>query len=309
MGRRSGSNKKYKSGAGGLAGGANNATRSFNSSEVYEGGAGNYYANSVPLAYWNMEDGSGATVSDVSSAGNSLNGTKASTQANQPAWDTSTKILGSTSLFFSHGDDDAVIVPDNNLLDFSTDNPFTISCWIKRIGSADSGGVVGMVTKSAQTSFGGVDSPFEGYALWFNDSQQRRPSFLLYRNISTPTEQLRVQASSLAFTDTDTNWHNIVVTYNGNSNLSGVTMYIDGSSVAIELESADTLDPGDDITTSTDLCIGGFINNTGDNSRIYSFAGNMDEIAIWSKELSADEVAASYNSGAGVDLTNGIPDD
>ena len=84
-------------------------------------------------------------------------------------------------------------------------------------------------------------------------------------------------------------------------------MYIDGSSVAIELESADTLDPGDDITTSTDLCFGGFINNTGNNSRIYSFAGNMDEIAIWDKELSSDEVAAVYNSGASDDLSSGIP--
>ena len=75
------------------------------------------------------------------------------------------------------------------------------------------------------------------------------------------------------------------------------------------LTATGTLDPGDDITTSTDLCFAGFINNTGNNSRLYSFDGNMDEIAIWNKALSADEVAASYNSGAGVDLTNGIPDD
>ena len=57
-----------------------------------------------------MEDGSGATVSDVSSAGNSLDGTKASSQTDQPAWDTTTKVLGSTSLFFDHPDDDAVIL-------------------------------------------------------------------------------------------------------------------------------------------------------------------------------------------------------
>ena len=305
MGRRSGFNKRHKDGDAGLAGGANNASRTFSSGEVYEGGGGgSYFADSVPVGYWNMEDGSGATVSDVSSAGNSLDGTKASSQTDQPAWDTTTKVLGSTSLFFDHPDDDAVIVPDNNLLDFSTDDPFTISCWIKRIGTGDSGGVVGMVTKSAQAS--ASDSPFEGYALWFNDTQQRRPSFLLYRNISG-VEQLRVQASSLAFADTDTDWHHILVTYNGNSDLDGVTMYIDGSSVAISLESPDTLDPGDDITTSTDLCFGGFINNTGNNSRIYSFAGNMDEIAIWDKELSAEEVAAVWNSGNANDLTNGIP--
>jgi len=57
--------------------------------------------------------------------------------------------------------------------------------------------------------------------------------------------------------------------------------------------------------------MGGIVNNTAANpvQRLWPFSGNMDEVAIWSKELSAEEVAASYNSGAGVDLTNGIPDD
>lgn len=280
--------------------------RLFDSALPDSGGGGgvSYFSSSVPVGYWNMEDGSGDTVSDVSSAGNNLDGTKASAQTGQPTWDTSTKVLGSTSLSFDHGDDDAVIVPDDDVLDFSTDDPFTISCWIKRPGSADAGTVVGMVTKMAQSS--SVDSPFEGYALWFNDTQQRRPSFLLYRN-DPSLQQLRVQASALAFTDSDTDWHHIVVTYNGNSNLDGVTMYIDGSAVTTSLESSDTLPPGTDITTSTGLCFGGFINNTTNNSRIYSFTGNMDEIAIWDKELSSDEVAAVWNSGSGVDLTNGIP--
>ena len=268
------------------------------------GGSVSYFSSSVPVGYWNMEDGSGDIVSDVSSAGNSLDGTKASAQTGQPAWDTSTQVLGSTSLSFDHSDDDAVIVPDDDVLDFSTDDPFSISCWIKRPGSADAGTVVGMVTKMAQAS--SVDSPFEGYAVWFNDTQQRRPCFLLLRN-NPSLQQLRVQASSLAFSDTDTDWHHILVTYDGGSDLSGVTMYIDGSSVAIELESSDTLPPGTDITTSTGLCFGGFINNTSNNSRIFSFTGHMDEIAIWSKELSSGEVAAVWNNGNAADLTNGIP--
>ena len=263
-----------------------------------------YFSDSVPVAYYNMEDGIGSTVSDVSSAGNSLDGTKASSTSGQPLWDTTTQVIGSTSLAFDYSDNDAVIVPDNNALDFSTDDPFTISCWIKRPGSADAGTIAGMVTKMAQTST--TDSPFEGYALWFNDTQQRRPSFLLYKNV-TGLQQLRVQASSLAFTDTDTDWHHILVTYNGNSDLDGVTMYIDGSVVTTSLEMSDTLPAGADITTSTDLCIGGFISNTFDNSRIYKFAGNIDEVAIWSKELSASEVAAVWNSGNAADLTNGIP--
>jgi hypothetical protein len=267
------------------------------------GGVATYYADSVPVGYWSMYDWDGSTVSDMSSAGNGLDGTKASSTAGQPYWDTSTSVLGGASLRFDQADLDAVIVPDDDVLDFSTDDPFTISCWIKR--STDySGNVAGLVTKSAASS--GVDSPYEGYAVWFNDFEQRRPSFLLYRQVSG-VEQLRVQASALAFADSDTDWHHICVTYNGNSDLDGVTMYVDGSSVTIGLASPDTLSAGTDITTATDLCFGGFINSATTNSRILPYAGNMDEIAIWSKELSADEVTAVYNSGAGVNLSNGIP--
>ena len=313
MGRRSGFNKRQKDGNAGLAGGSDNATRTFSSGESYSGG-GNYYANSVPLAYWTMENGSGATVTDRSSAGNNLNGTRATTDSggDRPAWDSSTKVRGTYSLNFNGVNatsGDHVTVPDNNLLDFSTDDPFTISAWIKRAGNGTGQPAHGIVTKAAQAS--STDSPFEGYALWFGgsgDSQQRRVSFYLYRNISG-IQQLRVQSTNLVFATTDLNWHNIVATYNGNSNLSGVKIYVDGSSIDIELEASDTLSPGMDITTSTPLSIGSFINNAQSGDIFYPFDGNMDEVAIWTKELSAEEVAASYNSGAGVDLANGIPDE
>jgi len=261
-----------------------------------------YFASSVPVGYWSMDDGTGSTVSDISSAGNNLDGTKASAVSGQPLWDTSSKVLGGASLQFDQADTDAVIVPDDDVLDFSTDDAFSISCWVKR-STSYSGNVAGLVTKSAASST--VDSPFEGYALWFNDTEQRRPSFLLYRQVSG-TEQLRVQADALAFADSDTDWHHILVTYDGSSDLSGVTMYIDGTSVAISLATSDTLPPGTDITTATDLCFGGFINNASTNSRIYPFAGNLDEVAIWSKELSSAEAAAVYNGGIARTLVNGI---
>ena len=312
----SGFNKNFKDGAGGLRGGANNATKAFESSERrtdFGDGGASYYANSVPLAYWTMEDGSGDTVTDQSSAGNNLNGTKRTTGASgRPTWDSSTKVRGTYSLNFdgvNATNGDYVTVPDNNLLDFSTDDPFTISAWIKRAGNGTGQLGHGIVTKSAQAS--STDSPFEGYALWFGgsgDTQQRRVSFYLYRNI-TGIQQLRVQSTNLVFATTDLNWHNIVATYNGNSNLSGVKIYVDGSSIDIELEASDTLSPGMDITTSTPLSIGSFINNAQSGDIFYPFDGNMDEVAIWTKELSAEEVAASYNSGAGVDLANGIPDE
>ena len=309
----SGFNKNFKDGTYGLRAGGNNATKAFESSEIRSGGgASNYYANSVPLAYWNFDQGSGQTVNDVSSAGNSLNGTKNSTENDgdddKPAWDTTNKVRGNSSLLFVANKNEAVVVPDNNLLDFNTDDTFSISCWIKRSsGTPNQEG--GFVTKMANVAGGSNDSAYQGYALYTFDTLQKRPALLLLHDLGA-SDFLRVIATD-ANTLNDTNFHNIVVTYNGNSDLSGVKMYVDGSSIGLT-QNTDNLEVGESILTNTALAIGGFVNNPDNNSRgnqVLNFNGNMDEVAMWTKVLSAAEVTAIYNGGSGTDLTNGIPDD
>ena len=306
---RSGFNKKQKDGGAGLAGGGDNATRAFNSGESYSGGGGggdaSVHSNSVPLAYYDMSDGSGATVSDVSSAGNNLDGTKRSATSGNPQWDSTNKVRGSNSLVFDHTQKDAVIVPDNNLLDFNVNDSFSISCWVKRSGGTPSQ-EGGWVVKMAQQA-GNGDGAFKGYAFYTFDTLQKQPAFLLLDNTGGQ-ELLRVKTTNASLIN-DTNFHNVIVTYNGNSDLSGVKIYLDGSSVDLT-QVDDSLEVNDDILTSTDLTIGAFINNpvASDNTNQNDiFSGNMDEVAIWSKELSQDEVTSIYNSGDASDLTNGIP--
>ena len=294
--------KFFKDGTGGLRGGPGAATSQFESSEKREATSADVWDDSVPVGYWDMSDGSGTTLSDVSSAGNNLDGTlHASPGDAGPAWDTSNKVRGSNSLDFNgSGDSDRVIIDDNSALDFNVDDTFSISCWIKR--SAVSGGAyAGLVCKMAQTS--AADDAWEGYALYLKGSTQKQPKFLLYDGSGTD-EELRVAGPATAINDTD--WHHLVVTYNGNAALSGVKMYLDNSALSLS-QVTDTLETDDDILTSTDMILGAFINNTSTNSTIYHFNGNMDEIAIWNKELSSDEVADLYNGGDGADLTDGIP--
>ena len=317
----SGFNKNFKDGTYGLRAGPNNATKAFESSELRSGGGGgggSFYANSVPLAYWNFDQGSGGTVNDVSSAGNSLNGTKSSddndSSLDLPAWDTTNKVRGNSSLLFVANKNEAVVVPDNNLLDFNTDDTFSISCWIKRSGGTPSQ-EGGFVTKMANTA-GSNDSAFQGYALYTFDTLQKRPALLLLHHLGDG-DFLRVIATDANLLN-DTNFHNLVVTYNGNSDLSGVKMYLDGSAIGLT-QDTDTLGISESILTNTALAIGGFVNNpdatnlsAGGNAQgnhVLNFDGNMDEVAIWTKVLSAAEVTAIYNGGSGNDLTNGIPDD
>ena len=305
----SGFNKNFKDGTYGLRAGKNNATRAFESSEKRSedggGGAANVHSNSVPLAYYDMSDGSGATVSDVSSAGNNLDGTKRSSTTGNPQWDSTNKVRGSNSLVFNHTTRDAVIVPDNNLLDFNVNDSFSISCWVKRSGATPNQ-EGGWVVKMAQQA-GNGDGAFEGYAFYTFDTHQKQPAFLLFDNTGGG-ELLRVKTTNATLIN-DTNFHNVIVTYNGNSDSSGVKIYLDGTSVDLT-EVDDSLEVNDDILTSTDLTIGAFINNpvASDNTNQNDiFSGNMDEVAIWTKELSQEEVTSIYNSGAASDLTNGIP--
>lgn len=306
MSRRSGFKKRFKDGDAGLAGGANNATRTFSSGEVYEGGGGgSYFADSVPVAYWNMEDGTGTTVSDVSSAGNNLDGSFLSTQftdeTTKELWDTTTKVRGSNSIFVDEGYKECVIVNDDPNLDFGAGDSFSISCWAKRSGIAGSVGG-GLVVKAAANAING-DTAFEGYAFWLLGDSYNQPQFLLYRNDS-PAASLRINGGYIS----DTNWHHLVVTYNGNADLSGVKMYLDNTSLSLTLLN-DTLDPTNDILTSTPLTIGSFLDTdvTVYDKRTLPFDGNIDEVAIWNKVLSSEEVDALYNEGNGNDLTNGIP--
>ena len=72
-------------------------------------------------------------------------------------------------------------------------------------------------------------------------------------------------------------------------------------------ETTDTLDTSDDIITTTDFSIGARGKGRTVSGTRNHFDGNIDEVAIWSKALSTDEIADVYNSGDANDLTDGIP--
>ena len=295
----SGFSKHFKDGTGGLRGGANNATLGFRSAER-KITASNVWDDSIPVGYWDMSDGSGTKVSDVSSAGNDLSGTLKGTSDDYPDWDSTNKVRGSYSLLFEDGSSQASWTADNNVLDFNVDDPFSMSAWIKKI-SGTSTADASIMAKLATYSITPADNDFEGYELYLKGGKQ--PTFLLYQDGSNylwthggATDEIE-----------DTDWHHILVTYNGNSDLSGVKIYIDGSAASMT-QTTDTLDTSDDIVTQTDFSIGarGLGRTTGTGTRNH-FDGNIDEAAIWSKVLSTDEIADVYNSGDANDLTDGIP--
>ena len=88
-------------------------------------------------------------------------------------------------------------------------------------------------------------------------------------------------------------WHHYVVTYDGSTLASGVTLYEDGVLISGTVER-------DNLSGTTVNGSSFIIGSTG--SAEY-FAGSLDEISIYNKTLSASEVSAMYSGGSTVDLS------
>tara|TARA_R110002167_G_scaffold6163_1_gene28056 strand:+ start:1148 stop:2044 length:897 start_codon:yes stop_codon:yes gene_type:complete len=294
---KSGFNKLFKDGTGGLRAGGSNSTKAMESSERKTVG-GSVWGDSIPVGYWDMSDGTGIELSDVSSAGNDLNGTLKGASDDYPVWDSTNKIRGSYSLLFNDGSSQATWMADNDVLDFNVDDSFSMSAWIKRENLLTANASIAAKLSQYSTS---PDTNYEGYELYLKGGKQ--PTFLLYQDGSNKLETHGGATTEI----NDTDWHHILVTYSGNADLSGVQIYIDGAAATMT-ETTDTLDTSDDIVTTTDFSIGarGKGRTTGAGTRNH-FDGNIDEVAIWSKALSTDEIADVYNDGDANDLTDGIP--
>lgn len=83
----------------------------------------------------------------------------------------------------------------------------------------------------------------------------------------------------------DGNWHLFVGTHDE----ATVKLYVDGDAEIIS-----TAAVGARQTPASELTIGSIIGTS------YRWTGSIDEVAIWNKALTADEVLALYNSGAGL---------
>lgn len=83
-------------------------------------------------------------------------------------------------------------------------------------------------------------------------------------------------------------WQHVMFTYNGGGNMNGIKVYLDGV--------LDSNLPGSASLTGT-LFEGQSFQLGSRNSGFY-YVGNMDEVTIWNKELSASEVTELYNAGS-----------
>jgi hypothetical protein len=173
------------------------------------------------------------------------------------------------------GVDDSIDFGHQELVNFERTDTFSVEVWFK-IGAS------GIRYFLSQQRNGGSPQ-YTGWVIYKQSNNTIRFQFI--SNNST-SNKMNVDTTS---TYNDGVWHHMVWTYDGSSNASGASCYIDGSSVTLSIV-ADTL------SASTLTATEKFLIGARDSDTINEYAGEISSVKIYNKVLTSDEVKFNYDS-------------
>jgi len=184
------------------------------------------------------------------------------------------------------GIDDFVDCGDADNLSFgdgSTDSPFSISAWVN------------MVSSSGFRILNKISSTEIEYLLSFNSgATANKLTFKLFDKLSN---KYIGRTSVDTYESLQNTWAHIVATYDGSSSSTGIKLYINNLEIAVINDNLGSYTAMHNTTGSVNIArqVTGFAN------------GAMDEVAIFSSELSQSDITSIYNSGVPNDLTSLSP--
>jgi len=217
------------------------------------------YAASTNLVGWYpLDEGSGSQVID--SSGNGYNGTFGG--ATFPVW-TGDSISGAWAVDFPVYDDNINIGFDS-AFNFSSGD-FTVSGWVKNPSGLSADAIQPILGKHRLETSDGYYPP-NGYYL----SSGVDSATFYVSGVTASTGSIN-----------DGNWHQVVGVYTSGGN---VELYVDGNLKDSQVASSMYAD-------NTPLIIGNVTGNDTDTT----FNGKVDEVSIYNRALSADEVYESCN--------------
>lgn len=233
------------------------------------GGSGNAYATrvlSIPdlLAYYRMGDLSGTDIDD--SSGNGLHGVS----SGGPTLGVTGVLPGdpNTAITFD-GTDDLISLGMAAALRFTTLTPFTLSLWFRRTASGT--GFVSLAGIRDESVAAGSGT---AWIVGLNGAEQRP-----FIRFGTGT------AAATTGTFNDNTWRHLALRHNGPPHVNlNVNVFVNGSSVPISATTTPSA-----ITNTTPAKIGAFGN---DGTETGFFPGTMDEVAIYNRALTNDEIAS-----------------
>lgn len=181
------------------------------------------------------------------------------------------------------GTDDNVSYPDHDsfspTVGGGTDRAMSVSCWVKLTSATDA-------YRTAVSKLTTTGNQFEWQLLASNNSSSAKGvSIALYANDGSSA----ITRAQFAKTITAGSWFHICGTYAGTKSATGIKVYINGARV--DDTAAETTTYAGATNGTAPVRVG--LHTTNSNP----LAGDVDDVRIYSRELSAAEVAAIYSSG------------
>lgn len=243
-----------------------NQTRQINAHRFAAAGGGGGPLLTGLAAWWKLDEASGTR---ADSHTNGLDLTDNNTVGS------ATGVVSDAADFVS-ANSEYLSVADNAALDFTT--AFAVSFWAKNTSAS----FANYQTYFAKGTFSG--NPYGLY-------QAAGPSTL--RLLLNPPSGSIGLADVAGWSGTD--WVHVVINYDGSgsTNADKVQVYFDG--VSRTLGGITQNIPSELKTDSSDLRIGHYASLSGSYLN-----GKMDELAMWSRTLTTDEIADLYNGGSGI---------
>jgi len=229
--------------------------------------------SNTPLMSLNMPFNSGSAQIDMS--GNANDGT---TQNGSLFTNAGCQVGGCMSF---DGVDDYLLVPDSDSLESPE---YTMSVWVKIDSQPGTDELWGILNKG--TNDGNWD--INGYTLDYRDISGVKTLSVYHVDVSNTYEQLLTSQ-----TLTIGQWHHLVGTYDG----TAIRLYMDG----VEIDDLATASGPDYVGDAQTLKIGAAQLQAGYTG---FFSGQMDEVQVLPRALSAAQIAQLYTDGTNINVTD-----
>ncbi len=185
------------------------------------------------------------------------------------------------SLSSSSSSDEVVDMGDDNAFSFgdgSTDDPFSMTAWVRRASSSASAGSI------AAKFNGGAGAARE----WIFQTEANDLLLILLRDESAAATLQIISVNPIE----EIKWTHVAFTYDGSGTAGGLTLYTNGLVFASADVSAGSYTAMEN--TTSDLLL---LSQEGDGSIVNNWNGDVIDWRLFSRELSAADVLSIRNGG------------
>jgi len=225
----------------------------------------------APYAWYHLNDSVGTIASDASGNLRTLS------FVNTPVWDLVLKKLGESSISITGA---SQRLASSNAIDFGFDfnTPFSFEGWF----------LCAAVSGAERILFSKASSETNGFFLKVTIA-----GLLDCVLASSNSSRLIRKRGTFNFEDNLNVWFHVAVIYDGTGTLSGLNIYVNNAIDTVSLSSAN-IEASDTLLVADVFQLSGI---SGGSTACVNFL--IDEFVVYDWKLSAAELSARYNSGAG----------